>query len=235
MSATVRAVPNVTEFDTGLEGREDTMDALDQDDRALVSQMLAEQAEEVRSHFDHPSLTIAHVVTHRPEQWLITLGTQLMTSDDASDRILGSRLVREVKSETDAVTLTVAMLLEHEQNATVIPWLISALGFLHASTQMSLILSFADHSDPSIRYAVSDAISACAGGTLGSAPRDALITLAGDPDPDVRWSAVFEIIAWSESTHEPALLDRLRISANDPEEPIRSLALEALAASLEPG
>jgi HEAT repeat protein len=196
---------------------------MDDDDRDLIEQMLLEQVEEERSAVDHPSMTIAHVVTHQPEEWLVATGLALMGSPKAGERILGSRLVREVKNDRAAIVAAVAACLRAEADPSAIPWLISALGFLQATDEMTLILSFVASVDPATRYAVADSISHSAGEVLQSEPRDALLQLANDADAEVRWSAVFEVGAWWAVSQDPELLDQLDKSAKDSSERIRRL------------
>jgi hypothetical protein len=209
------------------------LDELNEIDKKLIQQVLKEQDQEAESGFTATSTTLAGLITSRPESWLRAVGVSLLRSKMPSERILGSRMLRELKSERDSNASLIAEQLRVEDQNSVTVWLLYALAFLHVQSTLPIVLEFANHESPEVREAVPDAISGCSGESLPPSGRDALLLLAVDANDQVRFSAVFELGRWWTSGLVDPQIHKALIQAKvDSHKLVRDAAADALRQAL---
>jgi hypothetical protein len=195
------------------------LDELNEIDKKLIQQVLKEQDQEAESGFTATSTTLAGLITSRPESWLRAVGVSLLRSKMPSERILGSRMLRELKSERDSNASLIAEQLRVEDQNSVTVWLLYALAFLHVQSTLPIVLEFA--------------ISGCSGESLPPSGRDALLLLAVDANDQVRFSAVFELGRWWTSGLVDPQIHKALIQAKvDSHKLVRDAAADALRQAL---
>jgi HEAT repeat protein len=176
------------------------------------------------------SRTLAGLVTSRPSSWLLKRGTELLDSPAPNERILGTRMIRELPAPwASKAGSEILDRLDGEQDADVSAWFIRALGFLGATPALDDVLAFTDHQSAAVREAVADAISGCSADDLSGAAQNALIALARDSDAEVRFSAVFELGSWWQTgLHDGAVEIALNDASKDQERAVSRAARAAL-------
>lgn len=166
-----------------------------------------------------------------PVETLLPLGEQLLQSEDAAERILGTRLLREMpKPETDQRDLDarigsqIIALLDHEADTDVVTWAVSALFYVETPGAADTLRKLASHPDPLVRDAVAGAAAAYLTPPPGAL--DVLTTLARDPNRNVQWSAVYELAAWVEDAPDVRAALQMAALSDDPE--IREMGIGGL-------
>lgn len=124
----------------------------------------------------------------------------------------------------DESYLLVTKMLETEQDPVVLDSAISALGHLHNAKAVPLILSYQDHPDESVRFAVAFAL-----GQFSNDPQsvDGLLKLTSDVDADVRDWAVFGLGVLGD-TDSPEIRTALLQCLDDANEDVREEAAVGL-------
>lgn len=194
-----------------------------------IDSMLLEQDSEFQSEFSDPNTLIASVVASSPEQDLLAAGTREIRSDDPRRRILGIRLIQELKHYGEEAARELSGLLRTEQDPDVLYWLVGAFGFLGSDLVTDQLIDLAGFPDPAVRYNVADALGNNRSGHLPAKSLDALIALAGDDDEEVRYSAVFELGSWWRANHDARIESTLRrVIATDNDPTVVHVATDAL-------
>jgi hypothetical protein len=209
-------------------GSQDILGEVSSIDSKLLQQLIAEQQREEATNFAYLSETLAGLITSRTPGWLLEMGTQLLGSERSDERILGTRLVRELKSDAVLVTKRLLEVLEDEHDDAVIAWLLNALAFLGRPEALSAISSFAGSASAGVREAVATAISGCSTPDLSQGSRDVLVRLAHDADHQVRFSAVFELGEWWKEKLDVAIQLELDVATRDAEPSVQRVARAAL-------
>lgn len=183
----------------------------------FVDTLLLQQDEEFQAEFDGSHDLLAATIRDTPELELLRVGEDLTRSTDPAVRILGVRLIREVKQYEGRAIDDLAELLRDERDEDVVAWIVSAFGFVRSDVVTARLVELAAHRDPAIRYHVATALGNRADDDLPAASLAALVALCDDADPEVRYSAVFELGAWwlvSDDPSAEAVLDRASCDAD---------------------
>jgi len=146
---------------------------------------------------------------------------------DLEQQILHARLVASIPSIESTHRLSEALSsLKEEPHADVVSWLVVALRETRMREAVPVLANLAAHPAEHVRFAVPDALSACAE-DLETILR-CLLMLSADIDDDVRWSAVFELVAWLPESDHPAIYARLkRLAETEQVDAVRQLAASA--------
>jgi HEAT repeat protein len=199
----------------------------------LIDKLLREQDLEFRSEFERTNHLLHSTVGNAPEAELLAVGEKLIGSDVADQRILGIRLLRELKQLAGKATSDVAALLHRERDDDVIYWIASAFGFLPSDSVTSELIRLAAHSNPGVRYHVATALANRSSDELPDKSLAALTALAGDADNEVRFSAIFELGSWWQVSHDPRIEAVLRNALGDDDPDVARAARDALSESSE--
>jgi HEAT repeat protein len=194
----------------------------------LIEDMLLQQEVEFRSRFTSTPTILYEVITHTSESELLAAGQRLLSSDDPARRILGIRLIREVKENQAQATYALSQLLSCERNDDVIYWIVSAFGFLKSDSVIDRLRALAHHPDASVRYHVATAVANCATDEIPAESTNVLLGLCHDEDPEVRFSAVFEVGEWWKVKRDRRLGSELRRAASDTDPLVARAAQAAL-------
>ncbi|HTZ22480.1 MAG TPA: HEAT repeat domain-containing protein [Streptosporangiaceae bacterium] len=191
--------------------------------------MLLEQDAEFESEFSSPSAVLNSVVVNTPEPELLASGTREIQSDDPRRRILGIRLMRELKQHGEEAARELSGLLASEQDPEVLYWVVGAFGFLKSDLVTDQLISLAHHPSPGVRYNVATALANRRSGGLPSESVNALLGLTEDENAEVRFSAVFELGSWWQLDHDPRIGSALRhVIASDNDTTVVQAAEEAI-------
>jgi HEAT repeat protein len=199
----------------------------------LIDELLSEQDLEFQTEFESTNYLLHSTVVNAPEAELLAAGEKLISSDSASQRILGIRLVRELKRLAGKATSDMAGLLHRERDDDVIYWIASAFGFLKSYSVTRELISLAAHGNPGVRYHVATALANRSSGELPDESLAALTGLAGDADAEVRFSAVFELGSWWQASHDVRIEAVLRNALGDGDPEVVRAARDALGESAE--
>jgi hypothetical protein len=181
----------------------------------LIDTLLREQGLEFSTEFSHVNHPLAAAIRDMPEAELLAAGEKLIESGAASQRILGIRLLRELRRPARQAAADLARLLRREDDDDVVYWIVSAFGFLRGDLVVGELTGLAAHEDPGIRYHVATAVSNLAADDLPEESRATLTALARDPDAEVRFSAVFELGTWWQANHDERIEAVLRTACSD--------------------
>jgi HEAT repeat protein len=175
-----------------------------------IESMLLQQDMEFRTDFGFTNTLLHSVIANASETDLWPVGIQEIRSEDARRRILGIRLIRELKQYKEDAATELAGMLAIEKDPEVVYWIVGAFGFLKSDLVTDRLHALANHPMPGVRYNVATALANCASSELPSESVDVLITLARDENAEVRFSAVFEL-GWSwKINHDPRIESALR-------------------------
>lgn len=183
----------------------------------FVDTLLLQQDAEFQTEFDAANDLLAATIRDTPELELLRVGEGLMRSADPAERILGIRLIREVKQYEGQAIDDLAELLRDERDEDVVAWIVSAFGFVRSDVVTARLIELATHPDPAIRYHTATALANRADEYLPDPSRSVLLALCDDDDPEVRYSAVYELGAWwlvSDDPSAEAVLDRAACDAD---------------------
>jgi len=197
----------------------------------LIDSLLRQQAEEFLTDFDTGNYLLSTTVTSTPEYELLRTGERLIHSEDPAERILGVRLIRDLKDFGPHAASDLCDLLHREQDEDVVCWVVSAFGSLTSELVTNDLVALAAHRDPAIRYHAAAALANRAAGDLPSVSFDALLTLCGDEDSEVRYSAVFELGEWWQASHDVRAEAMLRRAIRDTDPFVFRAARDALSES----
>jgi HEAT repeat protein len=195
----------------------------------FVDKLLLRQAEEFQAEFDSPNDLLATTILDTPELELLRVGERLMRDADPAARILGVRLIRELRQYEAQAANDLADSLGNERDEDVLAWIVSAFGFVSSDLVTMDLLGLAAHPDPSIRYHTATALANRARGDLPGPSLAALVTLCDDDDAEVRFSAVYELGAWWLVSNDPAIEAVLDRAARDGDPFVLRAARNALA------
>jgi HEAT repeat protein len=185
-----------------------------------VDSILLQQDMEFRTEFAHTNTLLHSVIVAAPEPELFAVGMQAVGSEDPRRRILGVRLLREIKQYSEAITIELGRMLAHERDPDVIYWVVGAFGFLKSDSVADQLRALVSHPNTGVRYNVATALANCASSEIPADSMDALLALAGDPNAEVRFSAVFELGAWWKINHNPRIGSALRNAISTDDDPL---------------
>lgn len=194
----------------------------------LIDELLREQDLEIRAEFGIVNHLLHSAIGGAPEDELLAAGEELIRSDAANQRILGVRLLRELRQHATKAASDMAGLLHREQDDDVIYWIASAFGFLDSEPVTNELISLAAHDDPGVRYHVATALANRSSGELPGESLTALTVLTGDPDAEVRFSAVFELGTWWQASQDPRIEAVLVAALRDRDPRVVRAARDAL-------
>jgi HEAT repeat protein len=194
-------------------------------------ELIRTQDLEFRTEFENANHLLHSTIIDTPEAELLAAGERLISSDVASRRILGIRLLRELRELAEKATSDMAALLRREHDDDVIYWISSAFGFLKSDSVTSELVSLATHEDPGVRYHVATGLANRSSGELPDESLAALTALASDANAEVRFSAVFELGSWWQTSHDPRIEATLRNALADSDPCAVGAAREALGES----
>lgn len=195
----------------------------------FVGTLLLQQDAEFSTEFDAANDLLAAAIDDTPEVELLRAGEDLIRSADPAERILGIRLIREVKQYEGQAIDDLAGLLRQERDEDVVAWIVSAFGFVRSDVVTTRLIELAAHPDPAIRYHTATALANRADEYLPEPSRTALLALCQDDDPEVRYSAVYELGAWWLASDDPAAEAVLDRAACDADPFVLRAARDALA------
>jgi HEAT repeat protein len=175
-----------------------------------IESLLLEQDAEFQSEFSSASPFLTSAVGSAPEPELLAAGAREIHSADPRRRILGIRLIRELKQYGAEAGRELSGLLAEEQDPDVLYWIVGAFGFLKSGLVTDQLINLVSYPDPAVRYNVATALSNSASDNIPAKAVDALIALSEDEDPEVRYSAVFELGSWWRVNHDPRIESALR-------------------------
>jgi HEAT repeat protein len=188
---------------------------------------------EVRDEDENSRL--AHLVSlhERPNREVFDTAITLTASPDPIRRQLGVRVLRELgldrlpqsgafREETIARLLG---MLHHEADPSVLPWVISALGYRHAHQALPEVLRHLRHPDAAVRFHIAAALPALVS-TLHVEPDAirALQALCRDTDATTRYYALHALIAEDLPIPPQAASQTATTMLTDPDELTRTLA-----------
>jgi HEAT repeat protein len=185
----------------------------------LMNSLLPQQDAEFRANFSVTNPLLHSVVSESSEEELYAVGSQELSSEDPRRRILGIRLIRELKGYRAEVTAALTAMMGREGDAAVLYWLVSAFGFLKSDPVSGRLRQLAKDADPAIRHAVATALANSGSAELPSASLNVLIALSHDEDAEVRFSAIFELGSWWLINHDTRIESVLRHAALEDEDP----------------
>jgi HEAT repeat protein len=183
-----------------------------------VDALLSRQDIEFREDFSAANSLLHSVVSGSPEEDLFAAGSRELGSEDPRRRILGVRLIRELKEYRAEATAALTKMMGHERDSAVLYWIVSAFGFLKSDSVAERLRQLAEDTDPGIRYEVATALANPAGSELPAASLEVLLALCRDINPEVRFSAVFELGSWWLINHDPRIESVLRRAALEDED-----------------
>src|ERR1039457_3956609 len=114
----------------------------------VLDSLLLQQDIEFRAGFASTNALLHSIIVDSPESELLRVGKQELRSGDVRRRILGIRLVRELKRYQDEATAELADMLGRETDPDVIYWLVSAFGVLKSDPGPGWVRGFADPPRP---------------------------------------------------------------------------------------
>ncbi|MFC4040557.1 HEAT repeat domain-containing protein [Dactylosporangium siamense] len=164
----------------------------------LFERALAEiRADDPEWHWDH--LVALH---QRPTPEVFETARALTHDSDPERRELGVRVLREVGRDDPAAAAlrrdnapVLRDLLEHEQDLTVLAWVVSAIGYNQVTEALPDLIRLAGHPDDAVRFHVAANLPVLAD---PDAPEDAAVAalelLTGDEDEDVRGYAIYGLV-----------------------------------------
>lgn len=195
---------------------------------AMIESMLLRQDAEFRYDFSLTNTLLHSAITEAPEPELLAAGIRQIQSEDPRRRILGTRLLRELKDHGEEARTALTEMLSAEHDPEVMYWIVGAFGFIKSNEVTDQIRTLADHPDPGVRYNVATALANRAD-EIPAESVDTLITLTEDENEQVRFSAVFELGSWWQVNHDPRIESALRRTISADADPhVISAAQDAL-------
>jgi HEAT repeat protein len=177
---------------------------------AFIDSLLLQQDIEFRSDFAVANNSLHSTVTEADEIELLAAGRREIRSEDPRRRILGVRLIRELKHYSQDATAEIGRMLTAEPDPEVMYWVVGAFGFLKSDSVADRLRGLASHPSPGVRYNVATALANCASAEMPSDSVDTLLDLARDRNAEVRFSATFELGTWWPVSHDPRIESALR-------------------------
>jgi hypothetical protein len=194
----------------------------------VIDQLLRQQDAEFLSGFTSASTVLPSVIASAREPDLLAAGIRELRSRDPRRRILGIRLIRELRQLQEEAAVVLADLLGHEDDAEVIYWVAGAFGFLKSDSVTDRLSALAEHLDPGVRYQVATALANCSGDELPATSRDVLLALCRDENAEVRFSAIFELGSWWLASHDARIESALTRALADADRLVARAAGDAL-------
>jgi HEAT repeats len=177
---------------------------------ALIDSLLLQQDMEFSSDFASTNTLLHSTIIEADERELLTAGRQEIRSEDPRRRILGVRLIRELKQYSGDAAAEIGRMLTSERDPEVMYWVVGAFGFLKSDSVGDQLRELVSHPSPGVRYNVATALANRESAEIPSDSVDALLTLARDQDAEVRFSAIFELGSWWKMNHDRRIESALK-------------------------
>jgi HEAT repeat protein len=185
-----------------------------------VNSMLLQQDMEFRTEFAYTNTLLHSVIVTVSEPELLAVGAREARSADPRRRILGVRLLRELKQYSEAAAVELRKMLSSEQDPDVIYWIVGAFGFLKSDSVADQLRALVSYPNSGVRYNVATALANCGSSEIPADSVDALLALAGDENAEVRFSAVFELGSWWKINHDLLIESALKHAASTDSDPL---------------
>ena len=182
-----------------------------------------------------PGDRVPHLVAlhERPTREVFAAAVRLLSLDDAVERELGVRILRELGRQDEAgrrpfTAEAVPLLVERlsrENDPGVLRWVISALGFNRAKEALGEVLRFTGHPDWRIRFHVAAALPGLVNPErIEPDAVEALQQLCRDDEADTRYYALYALVDEVAGTDPARIAQSVTALLDDPDEQIRALA-----------
>jgi len=192
----------------------------------------AARVEVAEAGWDDP---LPHLVAlhERPTREVFEAAVRLLSSDDAVEREIGVRILRELGRQdeagrqpftAEAVPLLVDR-LSRENDPGVLRWVISALGFNGANEALGEVLRFTGHPDWRVRFHVAAALPGLVNPQrIEPDAVEALQRLCRDDEADTRYYALYALVEELAGTDPEHIAQSVTDLLDDPDEQIRAFA-----------
>jgi HEAT repeat protein len=198
---------------------------------ALIDSLLLQQNMEFRSDFASTNNLPHSTIAEASEPELLAAGRREIRSEDPTRRILGVRLIRELKQFGEEAATEVGRMLTREPDPEVMYWVVGAFGFLKSDSVASQLRRLASHPSPGVRYNVATALANRTNAEIPAESVDTLLALARDQNAEVRFSAIFELGSLWKVNHDSRIELALRnaIDTDDDDLLVLHAAQDAIA------
>jgi HEAT repeat protein len=176
----------------------------------LIDSLLLQQDIEFRSDFASTNALLHSTIVEANEPELLAAGRREIRSQDPRRRILGVRLIRELKQYSGDAAEEIGRMLTSERDPEVMYWVVGAFGFLKSDSVGDQLRELVSHPSPGVRYNVATALANRASAEIPANSIGALLALARDQDAEVRFSAIFELGSWWKVNRDPRIESALR-------------------------
>ena len=185
---------------------------------------------------DYLALMILHL---RANEDTLNQSIALLASEDAVDRELGCRILREFPRLDDAPTRfsativhAMSQLIETEKEEQVLLSALSTIGWQCHETGHQLLLKMSADPRDAIRFTIADNLLTLFknGRKVTQDYAEAFLRFTSDPDEDIRRSVFYDIAEHTEifSDFKEVFLEAARQAQNDPSPDVQKEALKAL-------
>ncbi|MCP4502726.1 MAG: hypothetical protein GY822_22500 [Deltaproteobacteria bacterium] len=179
------------------------------------------------------------VLNERSTSQKAAIAHDLLTRDDAAERELGARLMREFcrldhapSSYSEGFVVALARAAENETDTDALWWELSAIGWQKLSSGRPTLLAFAQHDDDDVRQTIANNLWLTAdveGSGIPSDVMEALLKFASDPAPNVRSCVLYDVAAFPGFFQpEPRWLQVCKKATEDASEDVREWAEKAV-------
>jgi HEAT repeat protein len=163
---------------------------------ARLEEALLRQRSELETDYATTNLPLTSLIDDSTDPQVFRAAADLLADPRVDRRILGARILREIKTNRAEAGRLVHEQIGRESDEDVLLWLVSALVFLQYRPALETLASLVHHLDPEIRYTVASALSSTAWPEPDERTTSGLLEMTHDPSPDVRFSALFELAEW---------------------------------------
>jgi len=186
-----------------------------------------------------PALSALH---RRPSQEVFDRAAVLVCDDDATQRELGVRILRELGDQQpdgrrpfgEQTVCLIRVRLGVETDPAVTGWLVSALGYHRGRQALPEVVALAGHPDVRVRFHVAAALPGLVDlDEVEPEAAEALIRLCHDDDADTRYYALYAVTREIGGLNMEAVTRLTTELANDPDAQVHAMAAAHLEAIRE--